>query len=358
MNIQYFDEFHNEELLTSIQPGNVPPIVSWIATELCNMRCSHCYPESSPEKNSPMFYENQHYKIVEILAHTGIKCVIISGGEPMLIQNLPDLVQEITTNGMSAAICTNGSLVTYKNAKTLKESGLTRVSVSIDGTNEKIHDSLRLTPGAFRKAIQAIKIFSEVGIPVFADYTITSINSVDFGELISMVKNIGAKGLRIKRFLPIGRGQINREILSLSMKDTRLLLDEFLPYDSPFCKLHDPIAYSYFRVVHNYNNFNSHSLSSRLGCQAGLGWFAIQPNGDITPCPLLRIAIGNILDDNLKTIFSKSDVIKHILNRNDRSGACGTCQERTFCGGCRAHAFALSGDYLSQDPLCIIADYK
>lgn len=352
------DLLRNERLLLSVIPGNVPPVVSWIATARCNMRCSHCYPDSSPNKPGPELSKEQHYKVVELLARAGVQCVILSGGEPMLIPNLHHLVQEITNHGMTVSICTNGSIVMPENAKQLKDAGLNRVSISIDGAEENTHDGLRLYRGAFKRAIKAIQIFDALGISVFADYTATRINRTDFRTLSNVVRQAGAKGVRIKRFLPIGRGQQNMAILSLSKDEMRLLLDEFLPNELSFCYLHDPAAYSYYRVTLGCSQFNPVSIASRLGCSAALSWFGIQPNGDITPCPLLQVPVGRILHDDLESVFSESVEIKRILNRDDRHGACGTCEERIRCGGCRAHAFTLTGDYLAEDPLCLIANHQ
>jgi len=346
------------KMLSNIKPGKVPPIVSWLITDQCNMRCTHCYPDSSPEKIVSELDENHHIKIIDILANCGIKYVIISGGEPLLIPHLKKLIQNITAHNMTVSVCTNGSLVTQKIAKELKEAGLSRVSISIDGVDEGIHDELRAQRGAYRKAIEGIKHFSNAGVSVFVDYTATKINSIEISNLQRKVKEMGAVGLKIKRFVPLGRGKKNSESLTLSIKEMKKLLEDFFPYDISFCNLHDPAANSYYRVIHNYDNYNPRSISQRLGCVAALGWFSIQTSGDVTPCPLLNVPIGKILDDNLVRVFSDSSVVKSILDRDNREGTCGICNERYQCGGCRAHAYALSGNYLAEDPLCIISNKK
>jgi radical SAM protein with 4Fe4S-binding SPASM domain len=340
-----------------LRPGRVPPVVSWILTGRCNMRCSHCYPEASPEYRAPELGAEAHLAAVDKFAAAGVRCVVLSGGEVLVLRDAVPLLAAITDAGMLACLCTNGSLINPAMAKRLKAAGVALVSVSIDGSDAASHDRLRQYQGAFEKAVTAIQLLSAEDVPVMADYTATRINRADVNVLRETVMRAGAKGLNLKRFRPIGRGHGNAEALSLELDDYRTLVDNFLNSsgcDDAFACTDDPAAYAYSRLVLGKDASSQHSLASRLGCLAGLGWFGVMPGGDVTPCPLLPVPIGNILNDDLPELFASSPIVRRLLDRDDRGGACGTCPERSRCGGCRAHALATTGDYLAEDPYCLL----
>jgi radical SAM protein with 4Fe4S-binding SPASM domain len=322
------------------------------------MKCVHCYPDASIDSPEPELTENQQIAAIKTLANAGVKCVILSGGEVLIIKHILKLITTIVSYGMKAWICTNGVLVTPMFAAKLKDSGISMVSVSIDGIDASTHDVLRECKGAFENAINAIGILSSKDIPVMVDYTATKINVTNLKNLRTMVQNTGAKKLNIKRFRPLGRGRKNIESLQLSLGEYGSLMEDYF-YNVSDSQLaytctDDPAIYAYLRTVKRLNIENSNNLKSRIGCMAGLGWFGILSNGDITPCPLLKIPIGNIIYDDLKSIFSTTQIISSILDRTNRKGACGSCPENNNCGGCRAHAFAVSGDLLGEDPFCLI----
>jgi radical SAM protein with 4Fe4S-binding SPASM domain len=115
----------------------------------------------------------------------------------------------------------------------------------------------------------------------------------------------------------------------------------------------DPAVCVHLRRLRPFQGARLNGWHSKFGCLAGLVWIGLQPNGDVTPCPLLNIPVGNILRDDLATVLEMSPVIRRVRNRHDRGGRCGTCDSRLECGGCRAHAHATSGDYLAEDPFCV-----
>jgi radical SAM protein with 4Fe4S-binding SPASM domain len=321
------------------------------------MRCAHCYPEASPDVRDPELSPEQHFAAIRSFADAGVNCVVLSGGEVLVLRHATDLIAAIAAAGMSPYLCTNGSLITEKSARELKKAGLLLASVSVDGAEAETHDGLRLYPGAFDKAMRGMRLLKEAGITVMADYTATRANRADIGALRELVKANGAESMNMKRFRPLGRGQHNVDSLQLSLEEYREVIDEYLDpssCQSSYACTDDPAAYAYVRVVKGQDVVNPQSLASSLGCLAGHGWFGVLPNGDVTPCPLLGVPIGNLTQHDLPTLFRTSPEIARILDRDDRGGACGTCPERSQCGGCRAHALGVHGDYLAEDPYCLL----
>ncbi|AKB47810.1 Radical SAM domain heme biosynthesis protein [Methanosarcina sp. Kolksee] len=347
-----------EDMFSDIKSGSVPPVASWIITRQCNLKCPHCYPEANilnkAELKSELSQE-EHFEIVRRFAEAGVKCVILSGGEVLLLPHIVDLVASVSNAGMLPGICTNGLRVTPEITSKFKEAGLGFASISVDGADAQTHDTFRQCKGAYDKAIQAIRIMSSEGITVWADYTATAANKTNMTKLKEVVKEAGATYLNVKRFRPQGRGKGNASQLNLSLleyKDIMLEYSSFGDYGPAFACTDDPMVYAYLRHTKNPNWPNEKTITSIKGCGAALVWFGVMPTGDISPCPLLDLTIGNVLRDDLVDLFKNA--VKDILDRSHRTGACGICPEKDICGGCRAHAQAVSGNYLAEDPYCLL----
>jgi len=336
----------------------VPPLVSWILTKRCNMRCIHCYTCAGPAYRGKELNLAQQKEIIKQLADDGVQGIFLSGGEALLLPHLFCLVDSIQKLGMACWICTNGTLIDDNMSRKLASLGVAGVSVSVDSSESTVHDRFRLHAGAHFQALRAIESLAEKGVTINVDCTITKLNNDKLTELHTMVDSLGVKSVFFKRFRPLGRGFENRKKLALSKKnyfDAIVKLLEFHNYRAKGTEIsfEDPSIYAYYRKQQRQDKLKMNGLYSQYGCLAGVAWLGIQPNGDITPCPLLKISIGNITRTSLESAVMHSDKIRRIVNRDDRTGHCRTCDQRWQCGGCRAHAFTKGGDYLAEDPFCI-----
>lgn len=353
-----FNPVEMDHMFSGIEPGKVPPVASWIITRQCNFRCPHCYPEADALGKTELRQElspKDHFYTIDRFAEAGVKCVILSGGEVLLLPHITDLIASVSNKGMMPGICTNGWCVTSKIASEFKKAGLAFASISVDGIDAQTHDTFRQRKGAFDKAIRAIRIMSNEGITVWADYTATAANKTNMTKLKETVKEAGADYLNVKRFRPQGRGRGNASQLTLSLqeyKDIMLEYASFGDHGPAFACTDDPMVYAYLRHTKNPNWPNDKTITSTKGCGAALVWFGVTPTGDVSPCPLLDHPIGNVLQDNLSDLFRNN--VKDILDRSNREGSCGVCPERDICGGCRAHAKAVSGNHLAEDPYCLL----
>jgi radical SAM protein with 4Fe4S-binding SPASM domain len=231
------------------------------------------------------------------------------------------------------------------------------VSVSLDSSDPAIHDDFRCHPGAHRKALEAIRLLREREVTVNVDYTATRVNRQGLEELLPLVSPYGVKSLFLKRFRPLGRGRRNAERLALTLAEYResvlQLIGSCSGSGTEVC-FEDPAVYAYCLKA-GVGGVRLDGLYGRFGCLAGVVWLGLQPNGDVTPCPLLNLPVGNIQSEDLATALARSPIMARLLDRNDRGGKCGTCDDRWRCGGCRAHADAATGDPFAEDPFCLRA---
>ena len=334
----------------------VPPIVSWIVTGRCNMCCVHCYPASGPEYAGPELSFEEQAAVVPKLAEAQVESVFLSGGETLMLPRLFDLVDLLKEHDLRVWLCTNGSLLDEAMAQRMARAKLVGVSVSLDSGDPSTHDQFRAHPGAHAKARRAIELLRKHDVIVNVDYTATEVNRSDLAALYQTASELGAKSIFLKRFRPLGRGLENAQQLALSLDDYRdtiaKLLDVYNGTGTEIC-FEDPAVYAQFRKEGSDGKVRTDGLYALCGCLAGAAWLGLQPNGDITPCPLLNVPIGHILRDDLRAVVESSELLRRMLDRDDRGGRCGTCDERWACGGCRAHAYAESGDCFAEDPFCI-----
>ena len=335
-----------------------PPVVSWIMTRRCNMHCLHCYPASESNPGTAELGFEEQVEAARKLSAANVQVVFLSGGEPLLLPRLFDLVGVMRRLGLRVWLCTNGSLIDEGIARLITASGIEGVSVSLDSTDDAVHDRLRCHAGAWEKALHATRLLREAGLVVDVECTLTRINRPDLCALHSLATELGVASLGVKRFRPLGRGRENAELLALTLDayhETVNGLIDARRNGGADVHFDDPAVYVRHRQLGSFGGTRMNGWHSTFGCLAGFVWIGLQPNGNLTPCPLLEIPVCNILRDDVATALDRSRVITRLGDRHDRGGRCGACDSRLDCGGCRAAAYAASGDYLAEDPFCVYA---
>lgn len=268
--------------------------------------------------------------------------VAFSGGEPLLHPNIFELVSHAKRIGLRAGLSTNGYTVTLRTLEKLIKAGLDRLQVSLDGI-ESTHDQIR-GGGAFQHAVKAINLSVASGLPTNCCFTAMKTNYLELGEVIDFVARIGVVGFNLSKLVPTGRGEYDQCLTpDMSEKVLNCLLS--------FRQLYPGIRFT--SHLAGLCEYDSQSLESKgfIGCQAGIYIACVLVNGDVTPCVLFPLVIGNLLETPFKTIWKNSSEI-NLLKSRELSGLCGGCDMLHKCGGCRASALYVSKDYLAEDPLC------
>ena len=194
------------------------PVVVWNVTRQCNLKCVHCYAHAKDEffENELSFEEGK--TLIDDLAGFGVPVLLFSGGEPLVRKDLPDLAAYAVEKGMRAVISTNGTLITKKMARTLKEIGLSYVGISLDGM-ETINDRFRGVRGAFNKAMQGIRNSQEAGIKVGLRFTINKANVQEIPSIFDLLEEMDIPRVSFYHLVYAGRGsKMVEEDLSVKMK--------------------------------------------------------------------------------------------------------------------------------------------
>lgn len=342
----------------------IPLVMSWNITRECNMKCTHCYINATEKKLDNELNTQEAKRLIDQIYQVSRPLLILSGGEPLLRQDIFELIDYGSKKGLKMGLGSNGSLINKAVARKLKENGISTVSISLDSNIPAQHDEFRGVAGAWEKAIQACKVLRKYNVLVQVNTTLTQQNYNQIDSIMSLAESIGVENFHLFFLVPTGRGT---KVTDISPgKYEEMITKTFAKTASHKLNVRPSCAPQFMRIAKGM------SLDMRQwirGCIAGLYYCRIYPNGDVTPCPYLPIKLGNVREKSFKEIWFNSEVFNSLRDPNSLKGKCGICEYRSLCGGCRARAYGLSSDfidycgdlhepeelrsdYLAEDPWC------
>jgi putative heme d1 biosynthesis radical SAM protein NirJ2 len=322
-------------------------IISWNTTNACNLNCPHCYRDAS--KALPDELTTAEAKIMlRQISEAGFKIMIFSGGEPLLRNDIFELVEYAKSLGLRPVFGTNGTLLDRETARRLKESGAAAMGISLDSTDAEKHDHFRGVPGGFDKTIEGMSNCRETGLRFQIHTTVMDWNYDEIEEITDFAIEAGAIAHHIFFLVPTGRAA---HLASGIMKAEKYeeLLDRIMNRQSQVpIELKPTCAPQFMRIA------RQKGLKMRFtrGCIAGIAYCLIGPTGNVQPCAYLDMNLGNVREIPFTEIWQDSEVFKK-LRTMEYSGACGRCDHKDVCGGCRARAaYYHKGDYMASEPWC------
>lgn len=324
-------------------------IMSWNTTNDCNLYCAHCYRESG-EKAKGELDTNEAKKLIDEIAKAGFHIMIFSGGEPLMREDIFELIAYAKEKGLRPVLGSNGTLITKEVAEKLKEAGLMAAGISLDSLNKASHNKLRGAEDAWEKAVEGMENCKCVGLPFQIHTTVMDWNENEVTDLMDFAVEIGARAHHIFFLIPTGRGEDIKE-MALDRASYENVLKRIMTKAKEVpIEVKPTCAPQFIRVAQEVGKAQRFSK----GCLAGLTYCIISPKGDVQPCAYMKMEIGNVRDKAFDEIWETSEVFK-TLRTMDYDGQCGLCGYGKTCGGCRARAaYYHEGDYMSADPLCIL----
>ena len=336
----------------------------WHITDKCNLRCTHCYQENYTDVLDMPLEELKviAFKLFQTLSKWSKKGDIsITGGEPFIRKDLLSFLEYLDSSEdvSNLDILSNGTMLTDDIVKRLKLiRKLHRVQVSLDGASPKTHDEIR-GRGTFEKAINGIRILNRHRIDTKIMFTLQRCNMQDVPSLIDLAIREGITGLTIERLVPMGSAEDMKDSL-LSPEDIRDILQYISDRADVEYEKGTQLRILKYRPL--WINVNPQRAKTgvltapqrELGavCSIGLDGLCILPDATVLPCRRLPIPIGDLKRDSLEKIWFTSDLLWQIADKRNLNGKCNSCEFITRCSGCRAMAYAYTGDYLATDPQC------
>lgn len=336
----------------------------WHITNKCNLRCLHCYQEGYSDHLEMSLDELQTIadKLLSALSKWKIEGEIaITGGEPLIKKECMPLLRYLNdaTGVSDLDILSNGTVITLELIDELKSIPKLRCfQISLDGAHSKTHDVIRGN-GTFEKTLNNMRKLIQNNIPVYIMFTLQRSNMHDLPSLFDLAVKEGISGLTIERCVPCGNGaHLRGSFLSpQEIRETFQYISDRA--DEEYAKGNSLIVRKFRTLWVNLDPSrckvgNETPIEKELGaiCSIGLDGLTILPDATVLPCRRLNIPIGNLKTDSLFNIWYTSDVLWKIRNKANLKGKCKTCDLTARCSGCRAMAYAITGDFLEEDPQC------
>ena len=335
-------------------------LVAWETTRRCNLSCKHCRALAEDHPYSGELDTDASFALLDQIRETGEPIVILTGGEPLLREDIFDIASYGTRIGLRMVMAPNGTLITRENARKMKESGIKRISISLDGATSDSHDDFRGVAGAFDQALAGIETAKQEGIEFQVNTTITKDNLEEIPKILKLAEDVGAVAHHIFLLVPTGRGKyiVDNEIDAAEYESA---LNWF--YDqrgNTDLQLKATCAPHYYRILRQRAKedgekvtFESHGLDAvTRGCLAGTGFCFVSHTGRVQTCGFLDVECGDVTRQHFKEIWDNSEVFNKLRNFSNLEGKCGACEYKGVCGGCRARAYEATGNYLAEEPLC------
>jgi radical SAM protein len=374
--------------IASVDFDKTPFVAIWETTRSCDLACRHCRAEAIPHALPGELTTDEGKKLLDELASMGTPICVLSGGDPAKRADLPDLVRHGNELGMRmATIPAATPLLTRELVVGLKDAGLAQMAVSLDGPTAEIHDSFRQTPGAFDLTMRGIGYANDIGMPLQINTTFSGHNWQRFDEMADLVRQINPVFWEVFFLVPTGRGkdldQMNGEQfeelfgklaavghqVSFIVKITeaphyRRYLMQRRAKDDVAIDSHPHSAHAGSGHPHDergslpehmrrdFGPGGSIGLAPK-GVNSGNGFIFVSHDGDIFPSGFLPLTCGNVKTDSVTEVYRNHKAFRELRDPDLLKGKCGICEYRYICGGSRARAYAMTGDYLEDEPFCV-----
>jgi len=344
----------------------VPLVISWNMTLRCNLKCAHCYINAEGTKTSVKELSTDAAKmLIHQITEVSKPLLILSGGEPLLRDDIYEIIKYGADRGLRMGMGSNGMLIDDEVARKLKEAGMWTVAISLDSSIPERHDEFRGVKGCWQHAVDAIKALEKAGIQVQVNCTVTQQNYDEVEDIMVLSEKLGVENFHLFFLVPTGRGtdieDITPQMYEEMITNTLAKTTKYKLNVKPSC------APQFMRVAKEQGVDMSRWVR---GCMAGLYYCRIYPSGEVTPCPYMPVSLGNIREKSFKDIWFNSKVFQSLRDFDQLKGKCGVCEHNSICGGCRARAYGVTtdqmdfcgalheptkmkGDYLAEDPWCI-----
>ena len=349
------------------------PVVVWNVTRRCNLKCVHCYAHATEEAVSDELTTAEGKALIDDLAAFGVPVLLLSGGEPLVRKDLPELAEYAVQKGMRAVISTNGTLITPQMAQTLKAIGLSYVGISLDGM-ESINDEFRGITGAFKSAMKGIQNCQDAGIKVGLRFTINKANATEVPKIFDLLEEKQIPRVCFYHLVYAGRGSKMveedlthaeaRKVVDLIMDRTKDLHDRGIPKEVLTVDNHADGPYLYLRLL-GENPERAKEVLELLqmneGNNSGRGIGCVSWDGEVYADQFWRhCSFGNVRQQPFSEIWTDTSIkLLQQLKQKKKyvKGRCADCQWLDICGGnFRVRAEAVSGDVWAPDPACYLTD--
>ncbi|NNN05749.1 MAG: TIGR04053 family radical SAM/SPASM domain-containing protein [Elusimicrobia bacterium] len=350
--------------------SSAPLLVIWETTRSCALSCAHCRADADLSRDPRELSTDEGFKLIDQVADMGTPILILSGGDPLVREDLEDLVRHAKSRklrvGTIPAATPN---LTRERLASLKDAGLDQVAFSLDGDTARSHDEFRRAPGAFARVLQAVEWSRELGLPMQINTCLGAWNIGSFESIVDLVSSLPIAFWEVFFLIPVGRGAAlggltPEQFETVFARLRRLSLEkEFVvklteaPHFRRYLKVLEAAAGS--GAAERVERAVARPASVRSGLRlpdravnAGDGFMFVDHLGGVCPSGFLPEVRGNVRDGSLARLYREDALFTGLRDHERLGGKCGVCEYRQSCGGSRARAWATTGDAWAEDASC------
>ena len=347
-----------------------PFIVIWETTQACDLACVHCRACAQPLRSTLELSTDEGKRLIDEVAALRAPVFVLTGGDPLKRPDIFELVEYASTHGVRISLTPSATpLLTQEAIYKLKQCGLARLAISLDGPSADIHDAFRRVPGSYDWTLRAVRWAREIGLPVQINTTITRHNVRYLDSMIALLKQLDIVLWSAFFLVPTGRGSMIDLISAQEFEQVFEKLYETSRQVTFDIKSTEAQHYRRFllqRRTEEKRKGKSQALPPMLGIGTpdgigraprgindGKGFVFISHLGEVFPSGFLPVSAGNVRKQSLTELYQHSPLFISLRDSKNLKGKCGICEFREVCGGSRSRAYALTGDVFAEEPCCV-----
>ncbi len=338
-----------------------PLLVYWEMTMACALACRHCRAEAVPLRHPDELNYEESRALLRQIAGFGqpLPHLILTGGDPLMREDLYDLIDEANSLGLSVSITPAATQnLTRPVIARLKAHGIQSLGLSLDGSTPERHEAVRGVAGCFDWTMDAARYAGELDMPIQVNTLVAEQTADDLPAVYELLKSVKVMRWSLFFLISVGRGRMLQEVSPERGEELMNWVYD-LTKSAPFA-IKTTEAPSYRRIALNRMReegmtppqIQSTSVYHGFNIRDGHGILFISNSGDVYPAGFLPLTVGNVRRDNLVALYRDAPVFRSLHDPKYFTGKCGECEYRVICGGSRARAFAHTGDPLASDPFC------
>lgn len=346
------------------------PIVVWNCTKACNLSCKHCYANADSSEAEDELSTEEAKEFIDDLADYNVPVLLFSGGEPLMRDDLDELIGYAVDKDLRVTISTNGTLITEERGERFKDLGVSYVGISLDGL-EETNDRFRGSEDAFERALRGIRNCQDAGQKVGLRFTMTDYNRKEIPDIFDLVLEEDIPRVCFYHLVHKGRGeelndaaltgQEKREVMEYIFDRTEDLLSEQDDKEILTVGNHVDGIFLYLNMLEENDeraDLVLRYLENNGGNRSGIAIACVDWSGDVHPDQFtMGHTVGNVRDRSFGSIWNDDDgLLGKLRDRSSRvKGRCYGCDWFDVCNGnFRARAEASTGDLWAEDPGCYL----
>ncbi len=330
----------------------------WETTRACDLVCRHCRADAVPERDRRELDRDEGFRLLDEIKAMGCPVVVLTGGDPAKRSDLVDLVEHGASIGLRMALTPSATpLITRQLLAELRDAGLARIAVSLDGPSAESHDSFRGVAGSYSRTFEILRAAREIGLTTQVNTTVTTSNYPDLDEIAAQVGHLGVELWSVFFVVPTGRAHADDILQPAVAEEVLERLAAIL--DSSDFDLKTTAAPHFRRVLlqrkvprDDVRGMVDGIGRAPRGVNDGQGVAFISHLGEVYPSGFLPISCGNVRDQGIADIYRDHPLFRSLRDPDALDGKCGICEFRRICGGSRARSYAVTGDPLGEEPSC------